>query len=148
MPLQRPVIRYVVAGAVTVIVLTAFPVLSYFLGIVMTGDVGGPLNVIVVPGGSCLFSLAGVVALAVPLSLMLEYLLERKLRLAPVIVWLAGGLVFLLLAALILALLFSRPSPFTEPRIIGHYFYGILGGVFAGPIFWSVLRLLARAEGV
>jgi hypothetical protein len=74
--MQSP-LAYALAGVISVAVAVVVPSVAYVVGIVVTGDLGGPLNLILVPllcGG---LGLAITALLYVPVAIAVERLVAR-----------------------------------------------------------------------
>lgn len=77
--------KHTLASAVCIAGFTAFCTLAYytlvFISVLFTGDMGGPLNFIIIPLLALVFILAGTVLVLFPVTVLSDWLCRSQLRL-------------------------------------------------------------------
>ncbi|MBU0491472.1 MAG: hypothetical protein KKA73_25450 [Chloroflexi bacterium] len=157
---QRFAIRHILASVGSIVILTGLSPCFYFLLVLATGDVGGPLNLCIIPCANCITAAGVTLILFMPISAILEQLLKR-LRAKWQTLFLSPGMatgLFIINLALVLAgfmllvgiVLAGDLAPHIisdherEAILVGLVLILFLGGVpllLGTTLYWFLLRI-------
>ena len=103
---------HIFAGLGTIIVVTILPLFLYFVLMVVTNDVGGPLNLVLIPCSNLISAILFTLIVFFPLSILLERVSQkvsrnRVNRINPV---LFSGVILVLMLALVVGVFILAAS--------------------------------------
>jgi hypothetical protein len=135
---------YVLAALVSIAILTFLPVLMYFALLFATNDVGGPLNLLLIPCANFVAASSFTLVLFLPLSKLLDKLFQEV----------NGSILFSGVVLCFILLLVVISFTYTAVHVLGQQVPGpameevfrflLLGGVpflLGGATFWFLLQV-------
>jgi hypothetical protein len=161
---------HVIAAIGSIIFLSYLPVIVYFAGIFLSGDVGGPFNLIIIPCANCTASILLTAIFFLPLSKLLDWLFQKINRYGQrkANSFLFSGIVLILLLGLVIsgftfAMGLMSGNPYVswilgkqnaESVIVWLFMFLFYGGVpflLGGVTYWFLLqasrKLLSYRKG-
>jgi hypothetical protein len=138
----QPFRAHLFAALTSVAIATLVPIAAYMLGILFTGQLGGPLNLILIPLITGALGLAVTLLAYVPISALLDFLASRR-RLRR---WTPAAVALALAGGLGIAFLVLRPDDLLGTYSFAQFLLFLSCGLCIGfALHWVALSLASFA---